>query len=107
MEQLIIERLRDVTPSLDQTTVGKSSGGESRFAELVTKLLTEVNASQNAAESNADYERLRKIGRSESALLFVNRGKRDTPYFDRHLGMTNPTKFCPGKFWISGFPRLL
>ncbi len=54
MEQLIIERLRDVTPSLDQTAVGKSSGEENRFAELVSKLLAEVNSSQNTAAANAE-----------------------------------------------------
>ena len=55
MEQVLIERLRDVTPSLTESpTAGKSAEPASDFAEIVSGLISEVNESQNVAESNAE-----------------------------------------------------
>ena len=55
MEQILLERLREVTPSLDQPVggVGPKEGAGGRFSEIVSDLLTDVNEKQNTAESNA------------------------------------------------------
>ena len=55
MEQVLVERLRELTPSLDREIgVGAAKpGAGSRFSELMSGLISEVNDKQNQAESNA------------------------------------------------------
>lgn len=55
MEQVLIERLREITPSLETPTgaVGRKDEAGSRFAEIVTDLIGEANEKQNLAEDNA------------------------------------------------------
>ena len=55
MEQVLIERLREITPSLDAPIGGERSAEAtgSRFAELVSGLIGEVNEKQKAAEADA------------------------------------------------------
>ncbi len=61
MEQVLVERLREITPSLESPAPIGTSGGPraseptgGRFAELVTGLLAEVNEKQNVAADNAE-----------------------------------------------------
>ena len=55
MEQVLIERLREITPKLDAPFVSEPSKSEgSRFAEMVSGLIGEVNEKQNTASANAD-----------------------------------------------------
>jgi len=57
MEQVLIERLREVTPSLnDSIGIGKTGGADApggKFAEIVADLVGEVNEKQNAAHDNS------------------------------------------------------
>ena len=55
MEQVLIDRFRDLSP-LSGTEVGgaaKKDVAGSRFAELVSGLMADVNQKQNTAEANA------------------------------------------------------
>lgn len=55
MEQVLIERLRDVTPGLDPSGPGERvSGEEGRFADIVSGLVGEANRKQNAAADDAE-----------------------------------------------------
>lgn len=52
---MLVERLRELTPRLDREIGGaevKPAPG-SRFSDLMSGLLSDVNAQQNKAESNA------------------------------------------------------
>jgi flagellar hook-basal body complex protein FliE len=57
MEQVLIERLKGVTPSLDGPPgiegAGRKESPGGQFAEIVADLVGEVNEKQNAAQSNA------------------------------------------------------
>ena len=56
MDQVLIDRIREATPSLEDphgARAGRSEAPGSKFAELVSGLVGEVNAKQNEAESNA------------------------------------------------------
>ena len=57
MEQILIDRLRDVTPSLNDPIGIDQAGGKNapgtRFAEIVADLVGEVNEKQNEAQGNA------------------------------------------------------
>ena len=55
MEQMLIDRFRELTP-IGSTDIGGASGKETvggRFAEIVSGLISDVNEKQNAAETNA------------------------------------------------------
>lgn len=57
MESVLVERLREVTPSLDDP-FGKSGRAEApapggAFGEIVAGLVDEVNQKQNEAQANA------------------------------------------------------
>lgn len=55
VEQILFDRLREVSPSLDQPigqTASKEAAG-SRFSEIVSSLISEVNEKQNVAQDNA------------------------------------------------------
>jgi flagellar hook-basal body complex protein FliE len=55
MEQVLIDRLRELTP-IGGAEIGAARGKETpggRFAELVSGLISDVNQKQNVAESNA------------------------------------------------------
>jgi flagellar hook-basal body complex protein FliE len=70
MEQVLIERLRELTPKLDapigQTGKNEAPGG--RFAEIVESLMTEVNQKQNAAEANAAGLAKGEVGMMETVV---------------------------------------
>ena len=57
MDSVLIERLREVTPKLDEPIGGadakKSDAVGSRFGEIVADLVGEVNQKQNEAQTNA------------------------------------------------------
>ena len=57
MEQVLIERLREVTPSLSEPIgIGQTSGKDapgSRFADIVAGLVGDVNEAQNKAQDNS------------------------------------------------------
>ncbi|MCR9093333.1 MAG: flagellar hook-basal body complex protein FliE [bacterium] len=57
MDQVLIDRIREAAPSLEDphgTRAGKSEAAGSRFADLVGGLVEEVNAKQNEAAANAE-----------------------------------------------------
>ena len=53
---MLVERLREITPSLDQPFAGAESKGpvNGRFAEMMSGLIADVNRKQNAATENAE-----------------------------------------------------
>ncbi len=55
MEQVLIDRLRDLTPiqGNDIGSVGGKETAGSRFADLMTGLIADVNQKQNTAEASA------------------------------------------------------
>jgi flagellar hook-basal body complex protein FliE len=56
MEQVLIERLRDLTPSLEGPSgsqEGAKAGGAD-FAKLMSGLISDVNDKQNLAAANAE-----------------------------------------------------
>ncbi|GEM_PF-4906332 len=57
MDQVLIDRIREATPSLDDphgARAGKTEAPGGRFADIVSGLVGEVNAKQNQAASNAE-----------------------------------------------------
>ncbi|MEM9174119.1 MAG: flagellar hook-basal body complex protein FliE [Myxococcota bacterium] len=57
MDQVLIDRIREATPSLEDPhgeRTGKTGAPGGRFADLVAGLVGEVNAKQNEAASNAE-----------------------------------------------------
>lgn len=70
MEQALIERLREITPRLDgelgRAAERPEAGG--RFSELVSGLIAEVNARQNAAEANAEGLAKGEVGMMETVV---------------------------------------
>ena len=57
MDQVLIDRIREATPSLEDPhgeRAGKTGGAGSRFGDLVAGLVGEVNAKQNEAAANAE-----------------------------------------------------
>ncbi len=55
MENVLVQRLQEITPSLNRGPIdspSKETTG-SRFGELMSGLIGDVNAKQNTAESNA------------------------------------------------------
>lgn len=58
MDQVLIDRIREATPSLESPHAsgrgGEAQGTGGRFASLVADLVGEVNATQNQAEANAE-----------------------------------------------------
>ena len=55
MENVLIQRLQEITPSLNSSPAASETKGAagSQFADLMSGLIGEVNEKQNAAESNA------------------------------------------------------
>lgn len=72
MEQVLIERLREVTPKLDEPIgLDRPQGAEApgrRFADIVTELVGEVNEKQNAANENAEGLARGDVGIMETVL---------------------------------------
>ncbi|MBB85246.1 MAG: flagellar hook-basal body complex protein FliE [Deltaproteobacteria bacterium] len=70
MDQVMIDRLRDVTPSLENPHgLGKKDDvGGSRFAELVSGLVDEVNTKQNEASANAEGLAKGEVGIMETVV---------------------------------------
>lgn len=54
MDQVLIERLREVTPSLTDSPQATPAAPKTDFAEIVSGLISEVNQKQSAAEANAE-----------------------------------------------------
>jgi flagellar hook-basal body complex protein FliE len=57
MDQILVERLREQTPSLDLERGGDAASAKGvggRFAEIVSGLVAEVNAKQNLAADRAE-----------------------------------------------------
>lgn len=54
MDQVLIERLREITPSLESPAKESGKAGGADFAKLMSGLIEEVNEKQNVAEGNAE-----------------------------------------------------
>lgn len=54
MEQILVERLRELTPSLETPSIGNDEKKASGFADVVNQLLSKVNETQNVAAANAE-----------------------------------------------------
>lgn len=54
MDQVLIERIRDLAPSLEGATETTKNADSPDFGKLVSGLIGEVNAQQNAAASDAE-----------------------------------------------------